>query len=327
MKLATTFGFRDNPPESNWLSPEDVDNLLLLSNFEVVHSESKVLIPCYFPILSWFANKYLAPLPFFSIFNMVNIVIAKPVPSKSVASVQQSVSVVVAARNEEGNIENILKRLPKMGHDDELILVEGNSTDNTWSKIKEVYEKNKDRMNILIAQQEGKGKGDAVRKGFSMASKDILMILDADLTVSPEDLPKFYEAIVAGKGEYVHGSRLVYPQEKRAMRFFNIIGNKFFALSFSFVLGQRFKDTLCGTKVISRKNYQKIARYRSYFGDFDPFGDFDLIFGASRMCLKIVEIPICYRERGYGDTNISRWRHGVILLRMLIFAARKIKFI
>ncbi len=153
------------------------------------------------------------------------------------------------------------------------------------------------------------------------------MILDADLTVPPEDLPRFYKALVSGKGEYINGSRLVYPMEERAMRFFNILGNKFFALAFSFVLGQRFKDTLCGTKVLTRENYQQLVKHREYFGDFDPFGDFDLIFGSARMCLKIVELPITYRERTYGDTNISRWTHGFILLKMLFFAARKIKFI
>jgi glycosyltransferase involved in cell wall biosynthesis len=163
-----------------------------------------------------------------------------------------SVSIVVAARNEEGNIKNILDRIPKMGPDDELIFVEGNSTDNTWNKILELSKEYSPKLNIKTAQQEGKGKGDAVRKGFSLASKEILMILDADLTVPPEDLPRFYNAIKDGKGEFINGSRLVYPMEKEAMRFFNLLGNKFFALAFSYVLGQRFKDTLCGTKVISR---------------------------------------------------------------------------
>lgn len=240
---------------------------------------------------------------------------------------EPNVSVVVAARNEEGNIDDIINRLPEMGPDDELILIEGNSTDNTWGKIKEVYEKNKNRINLQIAQQDGRGKGDAVRKGFAMAKRDILMILDADLTVPPEELSRFYNAIISGKGEFINGSRLVYPMEDKAMRFFNIIGNKFFAMAFSFVLGQRFKDTLCGTKVLTRQNYQKLAKNRKYFGDFDPFGDFDLIFGSARMCLKIVEVPISYRQRFYGNTNVSRWRHGVILLKMLFFAARKIKFI
>ena len=327
IRLATMLGLRNHLPEDNWIAPEDVNNLLNLSNFEIVRSESRVLIPIYIPLISNLINKYIAPLPLFRSFNLVNIIVARPCILEMVTDSNLSVSVVVAARNEEGNIDNIISRLPKMGPDDELILIEGNSTDNTWKKIQEVYEQNIDRMNMQIGQQDGRGKGDAVRKGFAMAKKDILMILDADLTVPPEDLPKFYNAIVSGKGEYINGSRLVYPMEEKAMRFFNILGNKFFALAFSFVLGQRFKDTLCGTKVLTRKNYQKLAAHRKYFGDFDPFGDFDLIFGSARMCLKIVEVPITYRERLYGDTNISRWRHGVILLRMLFFAARKIKFI
>ncbi|HMY67214.1 MAG TPA: glycosyltransferase family 2 protein, partial [Leptospiraceae bacterium] len=280
----------------------------------------------YIPLISHFLNRYLAPLPFFRNFTLVNILIARPLFQDEKRK-KLSVSVVVPARNESGNIEKIIERLPKMGPDDELIFVEGNSTDDTWQKIQEYAAKYKNEKNIRIFQQEGKGKGDAVRKGFSNAEKDILMILDADMTVPPEDLPRFYSAIVKGKGEFINGSRLVYPMEKEAMRFFNLLGNKFFAMAFSFVLGQRFKDTLCGTKVLTRENYILLSKNRSYFGEFDPFGDFDLIFGAARMGLKIVEIPIIYRERTYGTTNISRWKHGAILLGMLIFAARKIKFI
>lgn len=327
MRLATFVGLRKNMPEGNWIAHEDVNNFLQLSGFEMVRSDSRVLFPLYIPLLSNLINRYLAPLPFFRAFNLINIAVARSVQAAQDLPSHPSVSVVVAARNEEGNVDDIIKRLPRMGPDDELILIEGNSTDNTWRKIQEVYEENKNRINIQIGQQEGRGKGDAVRKGFKMAKKDILMILDADLTVQPEDLPRFYKAIVSGKGEYINGSRLVYPMEERAMRFLNILGNKFFALTFSFVLGQRFKDTLCGTKVLTRRNYQQLAKHREYFVDFDPFGDFDLIFGSSRMCLKIVELPITYRERIYGDTNISRWSHGIILLKMLFFATRKIKFI
>jgi len=322
--LATWLGLRTKEPEQNWLSHEDIENFLLLSDLELVRREQKVLLPVYIPIFSNLLNRYIAPLPFFRNFCLVNIAVAKPI---SQPMQKASVSIVVPARNEEGNIENIVKRIPKMGEEDELIFVEGNSTDNTWKKIQEVAKEYKGHLKIKITQQEGKGKGDAVRKGFGMAEKEILMILDADLTVPPEDLPKFYRAIVEGKGEFINGSRLVYPMEKKAMRFFNMIGNKFFALAFSFVLGQRFKDTLCGTKVLTRENYLKLAVNRTYFGEFDPFGDFDLIFGASRMCLKIVEVPITYKERTYGDTNISRWKHGTILLAMLVFAARRIKFI
>ncbi|MCB1176402.1 MAG: glycosyltransferase family 2 protein [Leptospiraceae bacterium] len=326
LKLATFLRLRRKTSESNWITKEDLANLLLLSDYEIIRDDPRVLFPIYFPLLSNLINRYLSPTPMFRQFCLSHIMVSRPRMIES-KKTKPSVSVVVAARNEEGNIENILKRLPKMGPDDELILVEGNSTDNTWQKIQEIAEKYKKTHNIQIAQQDGKGKGDAVRKGFGMAKKDILMILDADLTVPPEDLPRFYEAISSGKGEFINGSRLVYPMEKEAMRFFNLIGNKFFAMAFSFVLGQRFKDTLCGTKVLTRENYLKIEKHRSYFGEFDPFGDFDLIFGASRLNLKIVEVPIIYRERTYGETNISRWKHGVILLAMLIFAARKIKFI
>ncbi|CAA9307463.1 MAG: Glycosyltransferase [uncultured Cytophagales bacterium] len=324
MQLATWLGVRRKQPELNWVSPEDIENFFRLSDLELVRQESKVLLPVYIPIISYLCNRYLAPLPFFRLFTMVNIAVARPVqPVRPTLSA----SIVVPARNEAGNIENIIRRIPVMGPDDEIIFVEGNSTDNTWQVIQEMALKYGKERRILIAQQEGKGKGDAVRKGYSLATRDILMILDADLTVPAEDLPRFYRAITEGKGEFINGSRLVYPMEKEAMRFFNILGNKFFAMGFSFVLGQRFKDTLCGTKVLTRDNYWKLAAHRSYFGNFDPFGDFDLIFGAARLGLKIIEVPISYKERTYGSTNIQRWKHGVILLRMLVFAANKFKFV
>jgi glycosyltransferase involved in cell wall biosynthesis len=277
-------------------------------------------------LLSNFINRYVAPLPLFRNFCLLNIAVARLMVDSGEPSAP-SVSIVVPARNESGNIEAIINRIPVMGPDDEIVFVEGNSTDDTWQVIQAAQRRYGDSRRILIAQQEGKGKGDAVRKGFGLATKEILMILDADMTVPPEDLPKFYNAIKGRKGEFINGTRLVYPMEKEAMRFFNLLGNKFFAMAFSYVLGQRYKDTLCGTKVISRANYQKLAANRSYFGEFDPFGDFDLIFGAARMGLKIVEVPISYRQRVYGETNISRWRHGTILLAMLVFAARKIKFL
>ncbi|WP_434712416.1 glycosyltransferase family 2 protein [Rhizobium sp. YTUHZ045] len=325
VNLASALGWRGNLPEANWLAHEDVRNLLELENFELISLDQKVLVPLYIPLVSNFINRYIAPLPVFRNLCLLNIAVARPIAMKEVDA--PSVSIIVPARNEAGNIDAIVRRIPSMGPKDEIIFVEGNSTDETWSAIQAAQALYGSERRILIDQQEGKGKGDAVRKGFSLASNEILMILDADMTVPPEDLPKFYAAIKDNKGEFINGTRLVYPMEKKAMRFFNLLGNKFFAMAFSFVLGQRFKDTLCGTKVISRANYLKLARNRSYFGDFDPFGDFDLIFGAARMGLKIVEVPICYRQRLYGETNISRWRHGVILLAMLAFSARRIKFI
>lgn len=324
--LVTKLKIRKKTPEQNWISHEDINNLLLLAGFELIRRDSRVLFPIYIPLLSDFINRYIAPLPFFRLFTMINIVLARPLYKKAFAQ-EPSVSVIIPARNEAGNIEKAINRIPKMGGHDEIIFVEGNSTDNTWEVIQQAKEKYGNKRNIKISQQSGRGKGDAVRKGFSLAQNEIFMILDADLTVPPEELPKFYKAITSNKGEFINGSRLIYPMENDAMRFFNILGNKFFAIAFSFILGQKFKDTLCGTKVLSSQNYIKLVANRAYFGDFDPFGDFDLLFGASRMGLKIIEIPITYNERTYGDTNISRWKHGFILLRMLLFATNKIKFI
>ena len=234
--------------------------------------------------------------------------------------------IVIPARNEAGNIEAAVLRTPAMGSRTELIFVEGNSTDHTWAEIQRVKAAYPER-DIKILQQTGRGKGDAVRAGYAVATGDILMILDADLTMPPEELPKFYSAVASGRAEFANGCRLVYPMEKQAMQFLNMIANHCFGHAFSWLLGQRVKDTLCGTKVLSRAHYDRIAANRAYFGDFDPFGDFDLLFGADKLNLKIVDIPIRYRERTYGSTNIHRWSHGWLLLRMVAFAARKLKFV
>jgi glycosyltransferase involved in cell wall biosynthesis len=327
LRLATFLGLRKKTPEENWIANEDIWNFLVLSGYELVRHDSKLFLPLYIPLLSYLANRFLAPLPGFRLFDLLNVAVARPFISLPNENKTPSVSIIVPARNEAGNIEAAILRTPAMGPNDEIIFVEGNSTDGTWERICQLQAQYSNVRQIRAAQQAGKGKGDAVRKGFSLAQNEILMILDADLTVPPEELPRFYEAIRSGKGEFINGSRLVYPMEKEAMRFFNLVGNKLFATLFSFVLGQRFKDTLCGTKVLSRAHYEKLAAYRQYFGEFDPFGDFDLIFGAARMALRTIELPVHYREREYGETNIQRWRHGVILLRMLRFAAARFKFI
>jgi GT2 family glycosyltransferase len=326
IRLATLLQIRYRTPEQNWLTHEDVDNFLHLTGFEAVRKEFHVLCPVYFPLISDFLNRFVAPLPFFRHFSLVNILVARPL-LKNARTFTPSVSVVVPARNEAGTIEELITRIPRMGPDDEIIFVEGHSTDATGDVLREAAVKYGSSKKIIVARQSGKGKGDAVRRGFELATKEIVVILDADISVAPEDLTKFYNALLDDKGEFVNGSRLVYPVDAKAMKFMNMIGNKFFAGAFSFVIGQRFKDTLCGAKALSRESYLKIARNRSYFGDFDPFGDFDLIFGASSLGMKIVELPVHYHQRRYGTTNIRRWEHGILLLRMLFFAARKMKFI
>jgi hypothetical protein len=324
-RFASSVGLRSRTPEQNWIAHQDLGNFCYLAGLEIIRRDLKLLCPLPIPLLANFLNRYLASLPFFRLFTMLNIVVARPL--KASLEARPSVSVIVPARNESGNVNDILVRCPMMGPQDEIIFVEGNSTDDTWERIQQAERSYKGPHRLILAQQRGKGKGDAVRQGFELATKEILMILDADLTTPPEELPKFYNAIAGNKAEFVNGSRLVYPMEKEAMRFFNIVANRFFAAAFSFVLGQRFKDTLCGTKVLARAHYKRLAAAREFFGDFDPFGDFDLLFGAARMGLKIVEIPVHYHERTYGTTNIQRWRHGWILLRMLLFAARRMKFL
>ena len=304
----------------NWLTPEDVDNMLGLAGFESIRTSAEVLWPLP---LGGFADRYLVKLWPFHNFALSNFVIARPVPQPVK---EPSVSVVVAARNEAGNIKSIFERLPKMGSRTELVFVEGHSRDNTYEAIEKEMTLHPSTPSLLF-RQPGIGKADAIRLGFEKATGDILMILDADLTVPPEDLPRFYEAIANGKGEFINGVRLVYPMEKEAMRTLNFIGNKLFSMAFSWMLGQPIKDTLCGTKVMWKNEYEEIAANRSYFGDFDPFGDFDLIFGAAKLNRKIIDLPIRYRERTYGTTNISRWKHGLLLFRMVAFAAKRIKFI
>lgn len=308
----------------NWLTIQDVSNLLLLENFEVIKSGKRLLLPIYIPILSKLVNKYLANLPIFNSLCLVNYIIARPLVKPS--QKKPIASIIIPARNERGNIENAIKRLPTIGKNAEIIFVEGHSNDNTFTEIKRVARKYH-WLNIKYTKQSGIGKADAVRKGFKQAQGDFLIILDADLTVPPEDLTKFYDALASGKGEFINGCRLVYPMEQEAMQSLNVLGNKFFSVMFSWMLSQKIKDTLCGTKAISRKNYLKLAANRHYFGDFDPFGDFDLIFGANKMNLKFIEIPIRYQARSYGKTNISRFKHGLLLLKMTFFAMNKIKFI
>jgi hypothetical protein len=322
LRLAERLRLKMGSPAFAWLDPEDIANLLQLADFDIIRKSMKILLPLYIPLLSFFFNSLLANLPLFRRLCLFEIVSARLRPAGERR--EGSVTVLVPTRNERGNIRAALDRLPELGTHTEVIFVDGHSTDGTMEEIEAQARAHPD-LDIRWYTQDGRGKGDAVRKGFGLAKGDYLMILDADLTVPPEELPKFYEAIVTGRGEFINGTRLVYPMEDRAMRFLNVLGNKFFSVAFTYLLDQRFKDTLCGTKVLARSHYERIVSNRAYFGDFDPFGDFDLLFGAAKLNLKIVEVPIRYRERMYGETNISRFRHGLILLRMCLYAYKKIK--
>ena len=307
LKIAVKLGIKDPQKYTNWLNTDDVINLLSIENYQIIKVGQRLLIPVYIPVISYFINRYIAYFPVINKLCFTNYLISRPVNDNKIYD--QTVSVIIPVRNESGNIENTIKRLPKLGKHTEIIFIEGYSSDNTWDKIIRVQNKYK-KLDIKVFKQQGIGKADAVRLGFIKARGNILMILDADLTVPPEELTKFYEAINKDKGEFINGCRLVYPVQKEAMQFLNTVANHLFSTILSWILNIKIKDTLCGTKVISKKNYLHIARNRKYFGDFDPFGDFDLIFGAAKL-----------------NTNISRFKHGWLLLKMTIFALFKLKFV
>ena len=332
--LADRLKWRLRHPVSSWLSDRDVHNLLALADWETIKTQARIVFPYAGGPIERLLNRWVAPLlPWFC---LTQFIVARPQHHHATAAqatqdpvatpARTSVSIVLPARNEAGNIEAAILRTPAMGLWTEFIFVEGGSSDHTWEEIQRVKAAYP-HLRIKALQQSGKGKGDAVRAGFAQAEGDILMILDTDLTMPPEELPKYFRAITQGHCEFANGCRLIYPMDDHAMQFLNMLANKTFGVLFSWLLGQRVKDTLCGTKVLRRTDYERIAANRVYFGDFDPFGDFDLLFGADRLNLKIRDIPIRYRDRTYGATNISRWSHGWLLLRMVLFAARKLKFV
>ncbi|WP_164933805.1 glycosyltransferase [Bradyrhizobium guangzhouense] len=324
LKFAEFVGLRMPQPEQNVLSPPDLRDLARLADFDPVKSEQRVLSPVRIFGLGRFLNRFVSVLPGIRQLALRHYMVARS--SRKAREEFASATVVVPARNERGNIEPAVQRIPDFCSDIEIIFVEGHSQDGTFEEMERVKRAYPSK-DIKVMRQPGKGKADAVFTAFDAARGDVLMILDADLTMPPEQIPKFAEALLSGKGEFINGSRLVYPMDDGAMRFLNLIANKIFSYLFSWLLNQRYTDTLCGTKVLRRSDYQRLKAGKAYFGDFDPFGDFDLIFGASKLNLKSVDLPIRYAARTYGETQISRFRHGWMLLKMVAFAFLKIKAI
>lgn len=322
LRMAQKIGLRRPTELQNWLTPWDLNNFLSLAGFEVVGSGRRMLVPLHIPLVSSFLNSFVSFIPFINRLCLLEWTVARPLSKENERC---SVSVIIPCRNERGNIERMVKEFPSLGRSTELIFVEGHSVDGTLEEIQRVARQYPEK-NISVLVQSGAGKGDAVRLGFEHAQGDILMIFDGDNTIPMHELARFVEILQSGKAEFANGSRFVYGMEAGATRFLNIIANYAFGLGFSWLLGQRIKDTLCGTKVLFKKDYERIAAQRDYFGDFDPFGDFDLLFGAAKLQLKIVDIPIHYKARTYGSTQIRRFYHGYLLAKMWIFALRKFKF-
>lgn len=326
LNIAEKLGFKNRTLAQNWFTLEDIRNLFRLTDFELVKHNPEILLAFPFPILAWLLNSFFVKLWPLRGIAVTNFLVARPRnAAKPGRSKNPTVSIVIPARNEAGNIAAIFARLPKLEGETELIFVEGHSKDATYKAIESAINE-RPSQKIKLLKQTGAGKADAVWQGFAAAEHELLVILDADLSVAPEDLPRFYEAASLNKGEFINGSRLVYPMEDRAMPVANLAGNKIFSVIFTWLLSQPIKDTLCGTKVIWRDDYELLRREWPLLGTLDPFGDFDLLLGATKLNLKIIDQPIRYRERTYGETNIRRWAHGWLLLRITLAAARRLKF-
>jgi SAM-dependent methyltransferase len=325
LRLASRLGIRMKERIQNWLSLDDLENLLEISGFDVVKKTRKLIFPFCIPFLSEILNRFVSNLPLVRKLCFLDFIIARPKGAGRAS--EEKVSFIIACRNEKGNIEELVRRVPEFPAGVELVFVDGRSTDGTREELERVKRLYPQKNVRIFDQLNSTGKGNAVRMGFEQATGGIFIVLDADISVAPEDTMKFYELLLRHEGEFINGTRMVYQMERQAMRFLNILGNKFFSLAFTFLLEQRTKDTLCGTKALYARDYQKIVANRAYFGDFDPFGDYDLLFGAAKLNLKIVEVPVRYYERRYGSTKIHRFRHGLLLLGMCMIAMRRLKFV
>ncbi len=324
IRLAGRMRLAPRHPVQNWLTRADLANLAALTGFEVVRDGFAITFPFNIPVIGPLLNRYMPLLPVLRYGAVLYYSVMRP-PRPPVRLEDCSVSVCVPCKNESGNIAGLLERIPEIGAGTEIIFVDDQSTDDTAAKIAESQRNHPGRA-IKLTTGPGQGKGAACRAGFAEATHDMLLILDADMTVMPEDLPGFCAALASGRAEFVNGSRLVYPMEQGAMRFFNVLGNKAFAMLFSFLLSQPIKDTLCGTKAIWRRDYEKILEARAHFGGVDRWGDYDWIFGAARHNLKIIEYPVHYRERVAGETKMTkRLRNAWTMLRMCLVALRKLR--
>lgn len=324
VKLAEKTSLKVPQRSHNWFSPNDIHNMMTLCDHEQVSTKSSILFPFNIPLVSYFLNRFIARCPWFRNITLIHISISRILFRDER---QYSVSVVIPCRNEAGNIQSAVERIPQMGKHTEIIFCDDKSTDGTADKVKEMMKKYPEK-DIKLVAGPGICKARNVWTGFDHAISDILMILDADLTVIPEELPYFYEAISQNRGEFINGSRLVYPMREEAMRIANIAGNKFFSMMFSYILDTRIKDTLCGTKVLWRSDFEKIKKSRGSWGIEDRWGDYELIFGAAKNHLKIIDLPVHYMERTYGETKMTnRLKNGLIMLKMCIVSLLKIKFL
>jgi SAM-dependent methyltransferase len=322
--FAEWIGMKVPRAEQNWLSTADIRNVMKLAGFEALETHWIVLLPKYVPLASTFLNRFCARLPFLKKLCMTQVVVARAVPP-AVPKEELSVSVIIPCKNERGNVEDAVRRIPSLAGRTEIIFCDDQSTDGTADEVRRVQSCYPEK-DIRLEYGPGVCKSRNVWTGFDAAKGDVLMILDADLTTIPEELPYFVDVIVSGQAEFVNGSRLVYPVPKGAMNGSNMLGNKFFSVAFTYLLGQRVKDTLCGTKVLWRSDWERIKPLLGSWGTEDRWGDYELLFGAAKLKLKILDLPVHYQERIYGSTKMTKvFRNGLIMLKMCWHGFLKLK--
>ena len=322
--FAEWIGMKVPRTEQNWLSTLDIANLLQLAGFEALETHRVVILPKYVPVVSAFLNRFCARLPLLKRLCMTQVVVGRLVPPP-VPKEELSVSVIIPCKDEMGNVEDAAQRIPELGRQTEIIFCDDQSTDGTAEEVLRVQSLYLDK-DIRLERGPGVCKSRNVWTGFDAATGDILMILDADLTTIPEELPYFVDVIASGQAEFVNGSRLVYPVPKGAMTTANMLGNKFFSVAFTYLLGQHVKDTLCGTKVFWRSDWERIKPMLGSWGIEDRWGDYELLFGAAKLNLKILDLPVHYQERIYGSTKMTKvFRNGLVMLRMCWHGFLKLK--
>lgn len=233
-------------------------------------------------------------------------------------------SVIVPVKNEAGNIARIVSSIPTLGQVTEVIIVCGESRDGTWDVLQEELGCYDGPHRIFALKQAGTSKWDAVRNGFDAATGETLVILDGDLTVAAHELTRFYQQMAPGV--FLNGSRMVFPMEPGAMRRLNHAGNTFFALVCSIIVRSWLTDSLCGTKMLARRDWLAMAKTFPELLQRDPFGDHALLYGAARLGLSIREVPVSYLARTYGTTNISRFSDGWKLFKLAVWEFVQTRF-
>lgn len=305
----------------NFIEKRILGNMIEMVGFSVSYSGYLLLFPKWIPILSYIMNSIGVRIWGLNRLSAVQYMIIQP-EFKKTFDLGLGCSVIIPCHNEEDNIESAVRRIPSMGKETEIIVVNDGSTDGTAEKVRALQ---KEISNLkLVDYSPNRGKGQAVKQGFDAATQEVIMILDADVSTPPEELPRFFEPLNRGVCQFVNGTRMVYPMEEQAMRTVNLFFNKMFGYMMSFITQQTLTDTLCGTKALYRSDYKRMQ------WGIDRWGDFDLLFGAAKMGSKIMEVPVHYLTRQSGESKMKSLKHGIHLLiacvkgfRQLIFIPRK----